>query len=110
MLGRMQSDINWDCPPVDTWSSSGLKKFGIERRQSIRDLQSPQMPSAAGSNSSGNTGACRKASRNSCTVSQQLGTAALQRAMKPLALRNDCLAWAGRQLAWQSHRPAARDT
>ncbi|CAE8723568.1 unnamed protein product [Polarella glacialis] len=109
MLGRMQSDTNWDCPPVDTWSSSGLKKFGIERRQIIRDLQSPQMPSAAGSNSSGNAGACRKASRKkcSCTASQQLGTAALQRAMKPLALRNDCLAWAGRLRSWQSHRQAA---
>ncbi|CAE8651137.1 unnamed protein product [Polarella glacialis] len=50
MPGRVHSDINWDCPRVDTWSSSGLKKFGIERRQIIRDLQSPQMPSAAGSN------------------------------------------------------------
>ena len=45
----------------------------------------------------------------SCPVSQQLCTAALQRAMKPLALRNDCLAWAGRLLAWQSHGQAARE-
>ncbi|CAE8712151.1 unnamed protein product, partial [Polarella glacialis] len=64
MPGRVHSDINSDCPPVDTRSSSGLRKFGIERRQIIRDLQSPQMPSAAGSNkSSGNAGACQKASR-----------------------------------------------
>ncbi|CAE8643430.1 unnamed protein product [Polarella glacialis] len=62
--GRVHSDINWDCPPVDMWSSSGLKKFGIEKRQIIHDVQSPQMPLAAGSNnSSGNAGACRKASR-----------------------------------------------
>ena len=46
MPGRVHGDINWDCPRVDTWSSSGLKTFGIETRQIIRDLQSPQMPSA----------------------------------------------------------------
>ncbi|CAE8652472.1 unnamed protein product [Polarella glacialis] len=63
MPGRGHRDINSDCPPVDTRSSSGLRKFGIEQRQIIRDLQTPQMPLAAGSNSSGNAGACRKASR-----------------------------------------------
>ncbi|CAE8594475.1 unnamed protein product [Polarella glacialis] len=109
----VHSDINWDCPPVHTWSSSGLRKFGIERRRITRELQSPpQMPSAIGSNSSGTAGACRKASRTKwfalAQVSQQLCNAALQRAMKPLALRNDCLAWAGRLLAWQSHGQAAR--
>ncbi|CAE8616529.1 unnamed protein product [Polarella glacialis] len=93
MSRRVHSDIKWDCPRVDTWSSSGLKKFGIKRRQIIRDLQSPQMPSAAGSNSSGDVGACRKASRTKWFALAQLCSAALQRAMKPLALRNDCLAW-----------------
>ncbi|CAE8656722.1 unnamed protein product [Polarella glacialis] len=62
MPGGVHSDINWDCPPVDTWSPSGLKKFGIERRQIFRDLKSPQMPSAAGSISSGSASACRKTS------------------------------------------------
>jgi hypothetical protein len=42
-----------------------------------------------------------------CPFSQQLCTAALQRAMEPLALRNDCLAWAGRLPAGQSHKEAA---
>jgi hypothetical protein len=85
MPGRMQSDIKWDCPPIDTWSSSSLKKFGIERRQIIRDLQSPQMP-------------------------RTKWTAALQRAMKPLALLPG-MGWtmAGRLLSWQSHRQAARE-
>ncbi|CAE8656894.1 unnamed protein product [Polarella glacialis] len=64
MPRRMQSDINCVCPRIDTWSSSGLKKFRIERRQMIRDLQSPQqMPSAVGSNSAAIAVACRNALR-----------------------------------------------
>ncbi|CAE8598186.1 unnamed protein product [Polarella glacialis] len=111
MPGRVHSNINWDCPRADTWASSGLKRLGIEQRQIIRDLQSPQMPSAAGSNkSSGTAGAClTNEVVCTCPVSQQLCTAARQRAMKPLALRNDCLAWAGRLLAWQFHGQAARE-
>ncbi|CAE8658802.1 unnamed protein product [Polarella glacialis] len=105
MPGRMHSDINWDCPPVDTWSSSGLEKFGIERRQIIRDLQSAQMPSAPGRLAQGLTNkvVC------SCPICQQLCTAALQRAMKALALRNDCLAWTGLLPARQSHRQVASE-
>ncbi|CAE8649932.1 unnamed protein product [Polarella glacialis] len=110
MPRRVHSNINWNCPRADTWASSGFKTFGIEQRQIIRDLQSPQMFSAAGSNSSGTASACL-ANEVVCTcpVSQQLCTTALQRAMKLLALRNDCLAWAGRLLAWQFHGQAARE-
>ncbi|CAE8615403.1 unnamed protein product [Polarella glacialis] len=84
MLGRVHSDINWDCPPVTTRFSSGLKKFGIEQRQIIRDLQSPQMPSAAGSNSSENALACQEASRMKLfALAQSLSSFALLRFNEP---------------------------
>ncbi|CAE8645605.1 unnamed protein product [Polarella glacialis] len=111
--GRMHSDINWDCPPVDTWSSSGLKKFGIERRQIIRDLQSAQMPSAPWLKF---IWKCRRLAQGltnkvvcCCPICQQLCTAALQRAMKALALRNEYLAWTGRLPTRQSHRQVASE-
>ena len=85
MPGRLHSNINWVCPRVDTWSSSGLKKFGIERRQITRELQSPpQMPSAVGSNSSGTAGACRNASQAKClALAQSLNSSAPLRFNEP---------------------------
>ncbi|CAE8644400.1 unnamed protein product [Polarella glacialis] len=60
-------------------ASNGLRNFGIERRQITRELQSPpQMPSAVGSNSSGNAGACRNASQAKCfAFAQSLNSFAL---------------------------------
>ncbi|CAE8736492.1 unnamed protein product [Polarella glacialis] len=77
------------------WSSSGLKKFGIEWRQVTRDLEPPQMVSAAGSNSSGDAGACRKASRTKWfALAQSLSFIALLRFNEPSSR------WHFRGTAW----------
>ncbi|CAE8623574.1 unnamed protein product [Polarella glacialis] len=65
MPGKVHSDINSDWSRIDTWSSSGWRQIGIENCQIIRDLQTPQMPSAAGAS------ACCKASGSKWFALQQ---------------------------------------
>ncbi|CAE8602852.1 unnamed protein product, partial [Polarella glacialis] len=75
---------------------------GIERRRIIRDLQSPQMLSGAGSNSSGNAGACRKPSRTKWfSLAQSPNSFALLRFNKPGSRWHfGMTAWHGLDSCW----------
>ncbi|CAE8644399.1 unnamed protein product [Polarella glacialis] len=89
MPRRVHSDINWVCPRTETWSASGLKKFGIERRRIIHDLRSPpQMPSAAGSNSAGSAGACHFGQGN-CAGTNWMHIASCDASKKHWTTRRD---------------------